>query len=129
VQSSWKQILNYETEWMSREEMAAVTYDAAQALNALKMKYGRIDARQGLEVDRRIESARALRRRLEAVEGDGAPDYDVLAKLQGEIHAYSVSTVCDKEELFWRARTLNFHPGGILRIAADYLRDLLSGRG
>jgi hypothetical protein len=28
--------------------------------------------------------------------------------LLGEIHAFSVSTVCDKRELFWRSHPVNF---------------------
>jgi radical SAM superfamily enzyme YgiQ (UPF0313 family) len=117
VQPSWKQILNYETEWMSREEMAAVTYDAAEALNALKLAYGRIDRARAEEVARRIADARALRSRLEAGERDGVPDPDALTQLRGEIRAYSDSTVCDKRELFWSNRRLNFHLWGVLRAA------------
>ena len=38
VQPSWGQILNYETRWMSRNDLVDVTYDAAEALNNLKIK-------------------------------------------------------------------------------------------
>jgi hypothetical protein len=36
--------------------------------------------------------------------------------LQGDIYAFSVSTVCDKRELFWRRHLVNFKPLGILRM-------------
>ncbi len=56
VQPSWKQILSYETEWMSRDAMVAVTYDAAEALNDLKLRYGRIGQAQGEAVAARIRN-------------------------------------------------------------------------
>ena len=37
VQPSWEKVLNYETCWMSREELVDVTYDAAEVLNSLKL--------------------------------------------------------------------------------------------
>lgn len=118
VQPTWKQILNYETDWMSREELVDATYDAAEALNALKLKYGRISRRRGRRVAKRIAQARDLEARL-STEGAGEPDPETLARLQGEIHSFSVSTVCDKQELFWRRPLLNFRWGKILRIACD----------
>jgi hypothetical protein len=116
VQPSWKRILNYETQWMSRSELVEVTYDAAEALNALKLRYGRIDKAHGQEVARRISHARTLKDRLDALDQDGEPDPEALRVLQGDIYAFSVSTVCDKRELFWRRHLVNFKPLGILRM-------------
>ncbi|MGZ5475831.1 MAG: TIGR04190 family B12-binding domain/radical SAM domain protein [Thermoanaerobaculia bacterium] len=39
-QRHWSLMLNYETEWMTREEIARATYDASTRLDALKRKYG-----------------------------------------------------------------------------------------
>ena len=73
VQPAWQHILNYETEWMTRRELAAVTYTAGEALNALKMTYGRIDRRRGEEVAERIRQARLLQERLDRLEHGGNP--------------------------------------------------------
>jgi hypothetical protein len=40
--------------------------------------------------------------------------------LQGEVHAFSESTVADKRELFWRRNLLNFRVLAILGIALRY---------
>lgn len=40
-QNDWEAMLNYETEWMTRAEIVGATYDAAQRLNGLKLRYGR----------------------------------------------------------------------------------------
>ena len=124
LQPTWGQILNYETEWMSRDEMVEVTYDAAEALNALKLRYGRVDQARGVGVARRIKQARALKDRL--AQSQGEMDSEILDRLRGDIHEYSVSTVCDKQELFWRRHMMNFKWLEILRIGAANL--LTSGR-
>ena len=127
VQPSWQQILNYETIWMSRAELVSATYDAAEALNRLKLKYGRIGRARGEEVARRIKQAREIKERLDAIDHGDKADPEALQVLQGEIYAFSVSTVCDKKELFWRRRLVNYRPIGILRIVLAYFRDLFNG--
>jgi len=119
LQSTWGEILNYETEWMSRDEMVEVTYDAAEALNAMKLRYGRIDQARGDGVAQRIRQARALKHRIARSQGDMDPE--TLDRLRGDIHQYSVSTVCDKQELFWRRHAMNFKWLEIMRIGAASL--------
>ena len=101
---------------MSREELVDVTYDAAEALNSLKLKYGRIESGRGQEVAARINRARGLKDRLRLVNADltllNPTERDVLL---GESHDFSVSTVCDKRELFWRNHPVNFRWMRILR--------------
>jgi len=121
LQPSWGQILNYETDWMSRDDMVEVTYDAAEALNALKLRYGRIEPARGNGVARRIQQARALQARIAKAQGE--VDATTLEVLRGDIHAYSVSTVCDKQELCWRRHLMNFKWLEILRIALASRRD------
>ena len=127
VQPSWQQILNYETIWMSRAELVSATYDAAEALNSLKLKYGRIGRARGEEVARRIKQAREIKERLDAIDHGNTTDPEVFQVLQGEIYAFSVSTVCDKKELFWRRRLVSYKPIGILRIVLAHLCDLING--
>ena len=115
VQPSWKQILNYETDWMTRDDLVEATYDTAEFLNLLKLRHGRIRPSRGQGVARRIQRARALKHRLDAVPAGESPDQVTYRALLGDIHEFSVSTVCDKRELFWRRHLLNFKPGGILR--------------
>jgi len=121
VQPTWKHILNYETRWMNREALVDATYDAAEALNALKMRYGRIEEVQGRKVAARIAQARALKARLEAIERGEEDDPAVLQSMRGEVHEFSVSTVCDKQELFWQRHWINFRLSGILAVGLAYL--------
>ena len=68
---------------------------------------------------RRIAAARALRVRLDRAIADGAA---APSELQGEVNRYSVSTVCDKRELFWPRHWFNFRPLGVARLAARLWR-------
>ncbi len=112
VQPSWKYMLNYETEWMSRDDLVRATYDAGERFNRLKLDCGRIDRRQGTRVAERIARARELQRRLDGYDRRKA---EPPAELVGEIHEFSASTVCDKRELAWPAHLFNFKPLGIAR--------------
>lgn len=109
TKTSWKYILNYETEWMSRDELVMVTYDAAEALNSLKLRYGRIDKKQGVTVAGHIHQARQLEQRLNNFAHLDQADNELSGLLEGEIMAHSVSTICDKKELFWQPRLVNFN--------------------
>lgn len=128
VQPSWKHILNYETRWMTREQLTIATYDAAENLNRLKLKYGRIDKAKGDDVARRIERARALNGRLDAIEQGREVDPALVRLLQGEVNEFSISTVCDKRELFWRRHFINYRLFGIMRVVWAYIRGLGDGR-
>ena len=103
---------------MTRRELVDATYDAAERLNALKVRYRRITPRRGRGVARSIAAARALRARLDAeLAQTGTAS---AAALRGEISRFSISTVCDKRELFWPRRVFNFSIVEIIRILARY---------
>jgi hypothetical protein len=120
IQPTWEHILNYETKWMTRRELVDATYDAAERLNELKMQHGRLSQRRGRRVARSIAAARALRARLDAGIAAGNPQ-TAIAALKGEISRFSISTVCDKRELFWPRRLFNFRLSEITRILARYI--------
>lgn len=125
VQPTWEEILNYETEWMTRAQLVAATYAAAERLNGLKLRYGRISKRQGETVARHIREARELKVRLASA--NGTPNSgESWEDLEGEISRFSISTVCNKEELFWRRHVFNFRLTEIARIVGRYLCRRLS---
>ncbi|HEX9208323.1 MAG TPA: TIGR04190 family B12-binding domain/radical SAM domain protein [Steroidobacteraceae bacterium] len=124
LQPTWEHILNYETKWMTRRELVDATYEAAARLNELKVRYGRISRRRGRRVALGIAEAGALRARLESRLAEGG-DPRADADLRGEISRFSMSTVCDKRELFWRRRPANFRIAEIARILSRHV----AGRG
>jgi len=121
TQPSWEHILNYESDWMTREQLVDATYDSAERLNALKLQYGRISAKQAKVVADGIAEARHLRARLKASLDGVLPEEDV-AQLRGEISRFSQNTVCDKQELFWQRHVLSFRLPAIAKVAIKALR-------
>jgi B12-binding domain/radical SAM domain protein len=119
IKPTWEHILNYETKWMTRRELVDATYDAAERLNELKIEHGRLSKRRGRGVAAGIAAARALRSRLDKGLARGNID-SVTETLKGEINRFSVSTVCDKRELFWPRRVFNFQASEIARIVRRY---------
>lgn len=127
VQRDWESILNYETRWMSRAQIVDATYDAAERLNDLKERFGRITRGTAADVRGRLFAARAIRREL-ALAGDGPLDPKTHRALVGEIREFSEGTINDKAELFPPGAFLrNFRISGILRLLVrEILRDLIT---
>ncbi|MEA3375280.1 MAG: TIGR04190 family B12-binding domain/radical SAM domain protein, partial [Chloroflexota bacterium] len=98
---TWKHSLNYETRWMSRDDIAAVTYEAGRWLNALKARFGLVEPRVAAETDRRIDRAVSLMARIdELMARCGTEELErELRALRPEIVGANTSTVCEKTEL------------------------------
>ncbi len=54
LQPGWKYFLNYETDWMNRDEIVDSTYRSALALNRVKMERGLITRQTYDQVEKRI---------------------------------------------------------------------------
>jgi B12-binding domain/radical SAM domain protein len=98
---SWKYMLNYETEWMSRDEIVSSTYEAGLRLNRLKAKYGVISADTAADIERRTIRASQIIKQIDDIMALGEPRAmeERLAQLKPVIDNASVSTVCEKTEL------------------------------
>ncbi len=112
---SWKYILNYETEWMNRDEIVYSTYEAGKRLNRLKAEFGLIDRKTAESVET------ADRRGGSDDEGD-RPDHGPsgcrregdrigvhIIRTSISLHTYSMSTVCEKKELEWPTRFIRMN--------------------
>jgi B12-binding domain/radical SAM domain protein len=82
-QPSWKYILNYQTDWLSRQDIMSVTYEAIARLMRIKAKYGQISTALAEAQVERIEQAIHLERRIDAIMRSGHPDE--LAQLKPEM--------------------------------------------
>ncbi|MBD3290271.1 radical SAM protein, partial [candidate division KSB1 bacterium] len=100
---SWKYFLNYETKWLSRDQIVDITYEAGKRLNQIKLKYGQIDAQTFQKVDRKIELARTLVQRIDDImkTSDDGEQKTKLAELKFDLRQDSVDTVCEENEIKW----------------------------
>ena len=117
---SWKYILNYETEWMNRDEIVYSTYEAGKRLNRLKAEFGLIDPKTAESVELRLEAAVGMMKEIDrimtlpnAIEREAA-----LESLSGgrlALRQYSMSTICEKKELEWPTRFIRMNFFKILK--------------
>jgi radical SAM superfamily enzyme YgiQ (UPF0313 family) len=98
---SWKYVLNYETEWMNRDEIVASTYEAGLRLNSIKARHGLIDRQRAEAVEKRIRKAINLIQKVDDIVSipDERRRRKLLTALKPQVDAANLSTVCDKREL------------------------------
>ncbi len=114
VQPSWKHSLNYETDWMTRAQIAETGYEAMMRLNSLKAKYGVISQPMAQAENYRLSSALEMMHRIDDILARG--NLEELPLLKAEIDRINFSPSTHWEEL-----KLPMGPGGI-----RYLRSLWS---
>ena len=119
LQPSWKYMLNYETEWMSRDELVASTYDAAFELNRLKAKYGLLKQKEAKNIEVRIRKAKELIRRIDEIVliKDKELREQKMVELTNRFDQLGSSTICGKKELRWPARLVRFNLLKVLQAA------------
>ena len=119
-QPGWKYFLNYETQWMSRDEIVDSTYRAALALNNVKAAHGLIPAETYRQVEKKIQfSLDAVEAIDRLMEMDGPDKERKLAELRIDMEK-NISTIGEKKELEW--------PTGILRMNLFKILRTLAGR-
>ncbi len=101
VQPSWKHVLNYETRWMNRDEIANASYEAGLRFNQLKVKYGLVGKQQATATEERIRRAMRLMVRIDEIlaEPDENLRNELLQAIKFQVDSANISTVCDKREL------------------------------
>jgi len=111
---SWKYILNYETEWMNRDEIVYSTYEAGKRLNRLKAQFGLIDPKTAESVEARLEGSVRIMKEIDRIMAlpDAQERERLLESISGGRHAlrhYSMSTICEKKELEWPTRIIRMN--------------------
>jgi B12-binding domain/radical SAM domain protein len=66
LQPSWKYVLNYETEWMTREEIVLSSYEAGLELSRIKARHGLMSAEEVAQQEARNMGALRLLEELDA---------------------------------------------------------------
>lgn len=106
---SWEFTLNYETRWMTRKEIVRTTYDAGEAMVAVKERYGLLSMDQAEQIRAAVGRARGLMTRI------GNPDQDH-PSLREEIAAVNrLATICGRHELEWPVHGRKLHLLSIAR--------------
>ncbi len=122
---SWKDMLSFETDGMTREEIAMASYHVAADLNELKLTHGLIDAKTYSTVAHRLATARAVLDEIDRT--TRLPEdaqLEALAAIRTQIEAANGPALLGEDELKWPL-SQRFHVGGTLArgLAGGLLRE------
>lgn len=132
LEPSWKQMLNYETAWMTKDQIVESTYQSASKLNQVKYKHGLIKLKRFKEIEKRINQAQSI---IQAIDQQMTKEGSVKLDPQKEpgdanlaLRALKISTICDKDELKWPVRffKLNLPKGSWKFLALLRIKNILN---
>jgi B12-binding domain/radical SAM domain protein len=125
---SWKHIMNYETKWMTREEIVFSTYEAGLRLNRLKCEKGLIDKGTADATEKRILRAMDIIREIEKIllVDDSSIRERRLKELKPIVDQSNISTVCEKKELNLPVGLLRFN---IPKIVKSFIKNNVGNLG
>ncbi len=95
---SWKYSLNYETEWMTRQQIAETAYEAILRLNRVKAKHGVISKQMAEISEQRITAASEMMHRIDGILAKGNSEEE-LSRLKAEVDIINNFPVSEKLQL------------------------------
>ncbi|MDP4163638.1 MAG: TIGR04190 family B12-binding domain/radical SAM domain protein [Bacillota bacterium] len=105
TQPSWKHMLSYETNEMTRDEIVGSTYEAAQRLNNFKLKYQLIDQAAHADIDSKIVKSMQYIQTIDSLLALPLEEQSSrLGKLKKEIEELNRHSICGKNELKWEVQ-------------------------
>ena len=120
ISPSWKYSLNYETDWMTRDQIAESAYESIRRLICLKEKYGVI-SRELAEVGlKRLDDAQTMMHRID----------EILAGNNREVELAAIKEAVDKINAFPVSEKIQLElPVGLVKLKVlNYLWGWLSGK-
>lgn len=108
VKPSWKYTLNYETEWMTRNQIVSSAYEALLRLNHLKEKHGSISKEMAEAEERRINTAIQMLRRIDEIVSSGREEE--FTQIKATVDWVNMSMAVGKRELELPTTPLKVRP-------------------
>jgi len=122
LRPSWKFTLNYETKWMTRDEIVKATYDGALKLLAIKEHHGVISQQNALTIRDHLERAIVLSEKITDPE-------HVDDELRREIFSLNtLDIVCGKHELDWPIKGWKLNVPNIMKLVFSEVRKDIRSR-
>ncbi|GAB4443700.1 MAG: hypothetical protein OHK0040_14410 [bacterium] len=119
---SWKYFLDYETDWMTRDDIVKSTYEAGIRLNEIKKRYGLISPKIAALVEKRAKTALKYLDKIDKIIEMGAEGEKEWEKIAKEIKDLNIHTICHKEELNW---PVSFYKFNLLKIFSLMLKSVI----
>jgi B12-binding domain/radical SAM domain protein len=129
LEPSWRYIMNYESDAMSKTELVDATYQAAADVNRVKANVGAVPVPTAEATEKRIGEARIAMAHIdEIMAGDPSDRAPALEGFRHEVDRLNESTVCEKSELEWPAKAGPRHVLNVAKLLVLENAALLLGR-
>lgn len=104
LEPSWKRMLSYETEHLTRDDIVDATYEAARDMNRLKYDHGLLEEETYRDILEKLEiSERVVERVDEIYESTPEEDRDKeLEKLAEDVPDFGEYSIAGEDELWWQ---------------------------
>jgi B12-binding domain/radical SAM domain protein len=103
---TWQEMLSYETDWMTREQIVAGTYQVGRELNELKYEAGLIDERTHTTVAEHLASGVRTIAEVQALSAVPEPERGRrLRLLKAASEVANTSSLVGEDELKWKTTT------------------------
>jgi len=126
---TWREMLSYDTDWMTRQQIVEVTYEVGAALNDLKREAGLIDRATHASVSRHFAIALETFPRIDALADLAIEERaEGLRRIADDVRQANTASLVGSDELKWRS-TAGFHLSRILlrHTSAALFRELAHG--
>lgn len=129
LQPSWKNMLSYETNKMTREEIVRATYDSALKLNQFKWENNIINKDVYDEVKMKIEKSVDFLHSLDEIALLPLDEQKMeLIKIKEEVDQINRHSICGKNELKWEVKKLFANFPSLTYIGLELLvKDMIKG--
>ena len=108
VSPNWRDSLNYETEWMTRQQIMDTAYEAILRLNQLKVKYGIIPEQMANLGEQRIKAAWEMAHHIDDLLSEDA--HQELSHLKAQVDEINMFPVAEKIQLEVPAPFIKLRP-------------------
>jgi hypothetical protein len=97
ISPSWKYSMNYETDWLTRQQIVESSYDAILRLNQLRVKYDIIPVKLARISEQRLRAAWDMAQRIDDLLSKN--NYEEIERLKPEVDRINAFPVAEKIQL------------------------------
>jgi len=104
LEPSWKRMLSYETDELSRDDIVEATYEAAERMNRLKYEHGLLEEETFRTVTDRLDTSRWVVDRVDEIY-ESTPEGQREAKLRAiaeDVSDFGEYSIAGEDELWWQ---------------------------
>ncbi|MFW6458430.1 MAG: TIGR04190 family B12-binding domain/radical SAM domain protein [Halodesulfurarchaeum sp.] len=132
LEPSWKRMLSYETEHLSRDDIAAATYEAARGMSELKYEHGLLEEQTYQTMIERLDTSETLLERVDEIyetttEAERETALEALFEEYSAFDDFGENSIAGEDELWWPSE--GFRSGlALARLGAKLLLEDLKQR-